>query len=239
MPRYRDTPSRTDRAAAIVAVVAIHLGLGALILSSGGPPPSPEAEERTVLLDIIEPPPPEPPPAPRQKPAAEKEQGAAGARTEPAPVVAPPPTIVLPASNPIAAARVAGTGNANRSGAALSGSGTGAGGSGSGPGGGGSGGGAGRSIGREARLLSGGLTGSDYRRLPSFEVPSGRARLALTIGPDGRVTDCRTADSSGSPTIDLALCQLLQSRTRWAPARDMAGNPISVRLFYVATWQRG
>jgi periplasmic protein TonB len=47
----------------------------------------------------------------------------------------------------------------------------------------------------------------------------------LTIGPNGRVTDCRVAHSSGSASLDWATCRILRSRARYAPARDAAGNP--------------
>lgn len=230
---YRDRPSRSERTAVIAAVLAIHAMLGALILSGRGPAVPGAREERTVLLDIRQPPPP-PPPPPAER-AADKEEGAAGLRAEASPVVAPPPRIALPAPSPVVAAPVVGTGSATSSGAADRGGGPGAGGAGSGAGGGGSGGGG---IGSEARLLSGGLTRSDYRRFRPFDLASGRARLALMVGTDGRVGTCRAENSSGSAAIDSALCGLLQSRTRWSPARDTAGNPIAVRVYYVATWEQ-
>ncbi|MDQ3143556.1 MAG: energy transducer TonB, partial [Pseudomonadota bacterium] len=102
---------------------------------------------------------------------------------------------------------------------------------------GGSGGGGG--IGTEARLLSGGLTRSDYRRLRSYNAPEGRARLAIMVGTSGRVTGCQIANSSGDLALDSALCAILAPRMQWAAARDTSGTPIEVRVYYIATWDRG
>ena len=230
MPTYRDSPTPTDRAKAIVFVVAVHVALGALMLSGNPPLPVVNESGRTTLIDVELPPPPPPPPPDAGR--ARAKEGAAGRKAEPSPVVAPRPK--MPAPSPVAAAPVAGAGAAASAGAAKAGSGPGAGGSGSGRGGGGSGGG----IGTEARLISGGLVPRDYRRLPAFNAPSGQARLAIMVGTDGRVTSCRVNDSSGHPELDSSLCAILQPRMRWIPARDTGGTPISVRVFYIATWER-
>ncbi|MDQ3079236.1 MAG: energy transducer TonB [Pseudomonadota bacterium] len=58
------------------------------------------------------------------------------------------------------------------------------------------------------------------------------------IGPDGRVLECSTRQSSGDRTLDSALCQMLQQRMRWAPARDRRGRPLTVGIFYTAVWSR-
>lgn len=230
MPSYRDTPTPTDRAKAIIFVVAVHVALGALMLSGKQPLPAIEEPVRTTLIDV-ELPPPLPPPPPNAG-RARDEEGAAGKKAEPSPVVAPIPKI--PAPSPVAAAPVAGTGAAASAGAVNAGTGPGAGGLGSGRGGGGSGGG----IGSEARLVSGGLVPRDYRHLRAFNAPSGQARLAIWVGTDGRVTSCRVNDSSGHPELDSTLCAILQPRMRWSSARDTSGTPISVRVFYIATWER-
>ena len=235
MSNYRARPSRPDRAKAIAAVVAVHAAMGALLLIRPDmvrdPPPDLPS---TVLIDI-QPPAPPPPQAP-QPGRARDEQGAAGKKAEPTQIVAPPPR--LPAPTPLPAAPIAGTGSASTAGAAQSGDGPGAGGSGTGRGGGGSGGGGG--IGVPARLISGGLTRSDYRSIRGVAraASSGRARLAIMVGPDGRVATCSIANSSGNSEIDATLCAIVQPRMRWAAARDTAGNPISVGVYYIATWQR-
>lgn len=54
----------------------------------------------------------------------------------------------------------------------------------------------------------------------------GDVRFALDIGASGRVTNCRILVSSGTPSLDQATCRIIQSRARFTPARDAAGNPV-------------
>jgi TonB family protein len=61
--------------------------------------------------------------------------------------------------------------------------------------------------------------------------------LGIDVGSDGRLLRCLTVSSSGNPALDGELCRLLE-RTRWEPARDRAGRPVTVSLRYVATWDR-
>lgn len=235
MASYRDPSTGADRAKAILAVAAVHLGMAALVLLGGKATEAPlVGQPPTQLIDITLPPPPPPPPPPEPAAQPDREAGAAGREADPSPIVLPPPRIALPTPNPLPAAPIAGSGNASTAGAASAGTGPGAGGSGDGRGGGGAGGG----IGEDARLLSGGLSRRDYRHLHSFDAPGGRAMLAILIGPDGRVVECSTHRSSGNPALDSALCAILAPRMRWAPARDRNGRALTVGLYYVATWGR-
>ena len=229
MSSYR---ARPDRAKALGAMTLVYAAIGALLLIRQDPPQIRDAPPPTVLIDI-EPQRPPPPVEPRAA-RTRDDEGAAGKKANPTPVVAPPAR--LPAPTPLPAAPVAGTGSAPTAGAAQTGDGVGAGGAGTGRGGGGTGDG----IGTLARLISGGLTRSDFRSIRDIGrgASSGQARLALTIGPDGRVARCSIANSSGDPDVDAALCAIVEPRMRWAAARDTAGNPISVGVYYVATWQR-
>lgn len=235
MATYRDPSTRADRAKAITAVAVVHLGMAGLLLLGGEAADAPTAGQApTQLIDITLPPPPPPPPPPEPAAQPDREAGAAGRKAEPAPIVLPPPRIALPSPNPLPTAPVAGIGSAASAGAANAGTGPGAGGTGDGRGGGGAGGG----IGEDARLLSGGLNRRDYRQLRTFDAPGGRAMLAILIGPDGRVAECSTHRSSGDRALDAALCAILQPRMRWSPARDRSGRPLTVGLYYVATWGR-
>jgi len=235
MASYRDPSTRADRAKAILAVAAVHLGMAAVLLLGSKNISLPTiGQAPTVLIDIALPPPPPPPQLPEPAAQPDREAGAAGRKAEPAPIVLPPLKIALPTPNPLPTAPVAGAGTAASAGAASAGTGLGAGGAGEGRGGGGAGGG----IGEDARLISGGLTRRDYRDLRRFDAPGGRAMLAILIGPEGRVVECSTHRSSGDPALDAALCFILQPRMRWAPARDRSGRPLTVGLYYVATWGR-
>lgn len=236
MSSYRAAPTRPDKAKAVAAVAAVYAAIvGAVLLMPADSPLRIGENEPTVLIDVKEL--PEPQPSPPEEPGrAEEEEGAAGKKAEPTPVVAPKPRIDVPAKPPVAAAPVAGTGSASTAGAATSGTGPGAGGSGTGRGGGGSGGGGG--IGTEARLL-----GGNSSRLPSyilrgFAADRGYGHLWLTISESGRVSGCSVMQSTGDAQVDQALCSLMIRQSRWAPARDRRGNPISVKLRYTATWTR-
>lgn len=235
MPGYRAEPTRPDKAKAIVGVGVVYaVVVGAALLMPSDSPLRIGEDEPTVLIDVKEIPEPEPPP-PDEPGKAEEEEGAAGKKAEPTPVVAPKPRIEVPAKPPVTAAPVAGTGSAATSGAATSGTGPGAGGSGSGRGGGGSGGGG---IGTEARLL-----GGNSSRLPSsllrvFSADRGYGHLWLTVAESGRVTDCSVLQSTGNTEVDAALCSLMVQRSRWTPARDRQGNPITVKVRYTATWNK-
>lgn len=231
MARYTGNTEPRDRATAITAVAAIHMVLAAYLISAPRIDPEPDKTAPMTLIDIAVPPsPPLPDPG-----RANEEQGEAGKEADPSPVVVPTPRVTVPAPLIIPAAPIAGSGNSASAGAAAVGSGPGAGGEGSGRGAGGNGGG----IGREARLLSGGLTRRDYRQLRAHSSPAGRAVLAIMVGSDGRVTGCAAVYSSGDPQLDSALCAILQPRMRFSPALDTAGQPITVRAHYVATWDRG
>jgi protein TonB len=235
MPYYRAEPTRPDKAKAISGVVAIYALIGAVMLLAKGPDLTRIVEQApTVLVDIKGPPPP-PPPPPERAGKAKEEEGAAGKKAEPTPVVAPKPKVVVPAKPPIAVASIAGTGSASTAGAANAGTGPGAGGSGTGRGGGGSGGGG---IGSEARLLGGNSSRLPSRLLRSFAADQGNFDLLLTISPAGRVASCNILRSSGSAEVDAAFCSLMIRRSRWAPARDHQGNPITVTLRYTATWNK-
>ena len=228
--RGADTPQRLK---AMVAVGAVHVALGAAILTGLDVDTVSRAVDglRTFEVSVPEPPPPPPPPT-RQADRARDEEGAAGKKAEPTPVVAPEPKIRVPATPPVAAAPVAGTGSASSAGAASSGTGTGAGGSGSGRGG----GGAGDFSGFTPAVLVRNLTRSDYRRLTGGRLPRGSAMVALTVDTGGNPTKCRISRSSGDSAVDSGLCPLITSRLRFRPARDASGRPVPYGLQYVANW---
>ena len=230
MSSYLGTSDRPDQAKAIVAVVAVHAALAAVILTGLNGRFVSHAIETLKTFDIRVPPPPPPkPPPPLQKPqAAKKPEGAPAKKAEASPVVAPQPKLPIP--SPIPAAKVAGTGSAPTSGAGASGNGTGAGGSGNGPGG----GGADYSKFTPARLIRN-LTRGDYRAIAGG-LPAGRAMVSLRVETNGAVSNCRVVRSSGDSGVDSGLCPLVTQRLRFRPALDDHGRPVPYSLQYVATW---
>ncbi len=54
----------------------------------------------------------------------------------------------------------------------------------------------------------------------------GTVQARLTVGTDGRPTDCVVIRSSGHEALDAATCNAVMSRARFTPARDAAGRPV-------------
>lgn len=59
----------------------------------------------------------------------------------------------------------------------------------------------------------------------------------LTIAPDGRVSECVVTASSGSALLDSTTCRLMRSRTRFIPASDASGKPVSGAVMAVIDWK--
>jgi protein TonB len=159
-----------------------------------------------------------------------KPQGEAAKRAEPSPVVAPQPKLPLP--SPVPAAKVAGTGAATNSGAASSGTGTGAAGAGNGPGGGGDTTGF-----TPARRITK-IPNIEYRRLAATGMQSGSVGVTVRVNPDGSVSNCRVARSSGDAGIDGLMCRLTVEYIRFDPARDRTGRPIAEDVTFFPNWWR-
>jgi protein TonB len=231
MSSYRGTADRPEKAKAIAGVIAVHVALAAIILSGLNVRTVGHVVEQLKTFDITQPPPPPPrvkvSPRPR---AAKKAEGAPAKKAEATPVAAPEPK--LPVPSPIPAAKVAGTGSSTKSGAAASGSGTGAGGSGSGPGGGGDFSGF-----TPARRITK-IPDSEYRRLAATGMRSGRVGVTVLVSPDGNVSNCRVARSSGDPGIDSLMCQLTLRYVRFEPARDPSGHAVSQDITFFPNWWR-
>ncbi|HYU94574.1 MAG TPA: TonB family protein, partial [Sphingomicrobium sp.] len=214
MSSYTGTADRPDQAKAVAAVVAVHVALAAAILTGLNVRMVGHAVEVLKTFNIREPPPPppEPPPPPQPKPKQAKlDEGAAGRMAKPTPVVAPKPRIPVP--SPIPAAPIAGTGSATRSGAANYGTGPGAGGAGNGFGGG--------DFSRftPARRITR-IPDREYRGLAATGLQSGSVGVTIKVNPDGSVSNCRVARSSGNSYADGLMCQLTLRYIRFSPARD-------------------
>jgi protein TonB len=55
----------------------------------------------------------------------------------------------------------------------------------------------------------------------------GRVGVRVTVGPNGRVSDCSVSAGSGSSILDEAACSGMRNYARFNPALDAAGNPTS------------
>ena len=71
-----------------------------------------------------------------------------------------------------------------------------------------------------------------------FAANRGYGHLLLTVAESGRVSDCSVLHSTGDTQVDQALCSLMVRQSRWAPAQDRQGRPITVKVRYTATWSK-
>ena len=230
MSSYRGSADGPDQAKAVTAVIAVHAALAFVILTGLNVEIVNKAVEQLKTFNLEAPPPPPvtPPPKPRPEPKARDDAGAPAKKAEASPVVAPQPKI--PAPSPIPAAKVAGTGSASSSGAAASGSGTGAGGTGSGAGAGGSGG-----FTPAHKITK--IPDREYRRFAATGIASGSVAISIRVNPDGSVSNCRVARSSGSAYADSLMCQLTEQFVRFSPARDPSGRAIAQDVTWVPNWK--
>lgn len=233
MSSYRGTARGPDKVKAIGAVVAVHVALAFIILAGLNVRMVGQAVERLTTIAIRETPPPPPTIAPRPAPKPQplpKPEGAPARKAEPTPIVAPPNK--FPTPSPIPAAKVAGTGAAITAGNALAGTGTGSGEAGTGAGGGGD-----TSRFTPARLVSN-IPNFEYRALAATGIPSGLVGVIVLVNPDGRLSNCRIAQSSGDPSIDSLVCQLTERFVHFDPARDPYGRPVAQDVTYFPNWRR-
>jgi len=93
----------------------------------------------------------------------------------------------------------------------------------------------------EPQSVSGNLQGlfreSDYPSSALDNEEQGTVSVVLAIGPNGRVSNCSVAGSSGSRTLDSATCRVLTSRAKFTPARDSSGNPTGGTFRQRITWR--
>lgn len=65
----------------------------------------------------------------------------------------------------------------------------------------------------------------------------GRTEFKLDLDPQGRITECDIAKSSGSPLLDSTTCALLVSNARFKPAHDASGRAVAGMWSSAMVWQ--
>lgn len=241
---YSGDLSTRDRAGPVLAVILIHLGLGAMLLGMAGhlDPAALDSALKTfdVRNDSPLPPPPPPPPKRDPRPSSAKPNAAAppAKKAEATPIVAPKPVVPVPAKPPVAAAPVPNKGAAPSQGASTAGQGTGAGGVGTGTGGGGTGAGnggdGGDGIAVRPRPRFRPLDPRGFPRALLEPLPNGsRVLIIFTVQVSGRISDCTVRESSGSPPLDAMMCQVAINRFRYDPARRADGTPVGAKAAYL------
>lgn len=56
------------------------------------------------------------------------------------------------------------------------------------------------------------------------------------VGTDGRVTDCKVIETSGSSSLDSRTCAVLERRARYEPARDASGTNLRAPIYTRIRW---
>jgi protein TonB len=213
---YADQPTMSTRkVVSIGLVVLLHALIGYAFITGLAYNVIKKAAEDLKVVDVTEePPPPEqepPPPPPEQK-------------FEPPPIVAPPPIVQTPTLAPPPIATVttppppqitpaAPVAPAPPPAPVVSQA-------------------------AQARGNPGQYFGADsYPPAALRAEAQGRVVAQLTIGTDGRVTDCVVTSSSGNNDLDETTCRIALRRIRYTPAKDQAGNPISTKTSLPVRWQ--
>ena len=241
---YTGDLTTRDRAAPVLAVIAVHAALGFMLLGMSGHLTPSAGEQALKIFDVREvPPPPEiPPPTPkpdkRTAPAAAKPKAAAppAKKATATPIVLPPPKLVIPVPTPIAVAPKPGQGTAASQGAATAGAGSGASGVGNGTGGGGNGNGTGGSGdgGTHPRPLFRPLNPRSFPQALVEPLPPGaRVLIIFTVQLNGSISDCSVRQPSGSPALDALVCQVATQRFRYDPARRGNGTAYVAKAAYM------
>ncbi|MVZ97744.1 energy transducer TonB [Sphingorhabdus sp. IMCC26285] len=78
---------------------------------------------------------------------------------------------------------------------------------------------------------------NDYPSRALQQEREGTTGFRVTIGPNGRVTDCQITSSSGHPDLDQATCSNVTRRARFDPALDNNGNPTTGTYSNRVRWQ--
>ena len=233
---YRTDISPRARGSAIVAVIAIHLGLLFVFLHMSGTVEFGETQGVLRVFNVGQPPPPPPPPPQRRQQLKPKEsQGKAAPRnikSQATPVAAPRPKLKTPPVQQIAAAETPRQGAAPTQGAAsVRGPGTGAGGTGSGTGSGAGGtgtGGGGEGAAYPPHLVTPVLSGRDFPGdLLEQWPPGATVFLRLRVDPRGTVAECLVDRGTGVPAIDSTICNLAHERLRFQPALNRSGQAVA------------
>lgn len=80
------------------------------------------------------------------------------------------------------------------------------------------------------------ITRNDYPTRAIREEWTGLTRLRLTIGSDGRVAGCEVTSSSGHPELDNVACDRVTRRARFEPARSSDGAAMAGRYETSVRW---
>ncbi len=78
---------------------------------------------------------------------------------------------------------------------------------------------------------------SDYPKSAAAEKRSGETKVRLTVGENGRATNCVVTRSSGHLDLDEQACASLKQRARFRPATDSSAEPIVATFDHTVVWE--
>lgn len=78
---------------------------------------------------------------------------------------------------------------------------------------------------------------NDYPSRALQQEREGTTGFRVTVGANGRVTDCQISSSSGHPDLDQATCTNVTRRARFDPALDSSGQPTTGTYSNRVRWQ--
>ena len=81
------------------------------------------------------------------------------------------------------------------------------------------------------------LSNNDYRSSWARRELTGVARFRLEIAANGRVSNCTVTGSTGHSELDAATCSLVSKRARFEPARGGNGEPVAGSYIGSVLWQ--
>lgn len=80
------------------------------------------------------------------------------------------------------------------------------------------------------------VTTADYPSSPLRRGQEGLTRFRLEIAANGRIENCTITASSGVPQLDKATCRYVSKRASFHPARDTADQPVAGRYDSSVSW---
>lgn len=78
---------------------------------------------------------------------------------------------------------------------------------------------------------------NDYPSEAISRHEQGTAGVHYRIGTDGKVSDCRVVESSGSKALDRQTCAIITKRVRFEPAKTKSGEPVASMGFQRIRWE--
>ena len=84
--------------------------------------------------------------------------------------------------------------------------------------------------------LPGLFSTSDYPAAALRADQQGTVAIDAAVDPTGRVTACAVTTSSGSVSLDVTTCSIIQRRARFTPAQDGAGRAVADRVQARIRW---